>query len=658
MKTRVLFFFIILSFLFINNASALSSGKRSIRVNTKERLLTAPSGSFYQWYYNDCPLLLTSKNIKILAPGTYKVIVTNENGEKETLSAIITNQENETRKIYILGDSTACNWAAGYYPQSGWGQMLGHFFNSSVIIDNRAISARSAKSFYNDHWAPIKNALMPGDFVFIQFGINDAKKEDPLRYTDPFTTFQEYLTLFVNESRAKGAYPVLLTTGRRNRWNATIPPTLYDSYHDYPVATRQLAPKLNVPLIDLDQTAKTLLEGLGPEYVGPFMYMILDTAEYPVYPTGKYDEVHFQENGAIEMARLVTKAISEFDEDTIMNKLIPFIKPQYPITVTKNLPDGAILTRNASYPEGIPVTIKAKLDPAYDLIEWQDSLGNPVCKTDRYTFTMGNKPLSLTAILDDDPVADCSGEYNGSAYIDNCGDCVEGTTGMFPCCTDIKNGTYNVTCVSSGWCTQPVTIDGEEIQYVALKNCSENNSQTWLFTRGDDNYSIMKYNSGLYLGASNVSPGEIISVNQTEMKWRIEQNGKDTFLLVPDNKRNCVLDLYTLDNESFLSLSLRKNTITQKFKITIDSSFSSLKESNDDGSFSIYPNPFSNELTIKQKEKNDFLFSLYDMNGLELYNAFVESNSKLFVGDKISEGLYIAKVSQGENTWFYKVVKK
>jgi lysophospholipase L1-like esterase len=235
----------------------------TIEVNTSENTLSAPSACSYQWYFNGMKLSLNTREIKVISSGTYEVEMTGIHGEMETASiAVGFNDDGELITIYILGDSTAANWSSGYYPQTGWGQVLKYFFSPRILIDNRALSARSAKSFYNDHWAEIRNLLKPGDFVFIQFGINDSKSDDTARYSEPFTTFQDYLTLFVKETQTRGAHPVLLTTVRRNRWNTTVPPTLYPSYHDYPVATRQLAGELDVPLIDLDQLAVPLMEGL------------------------------------------------------------------------------------------------------------------------------------------------------------------------------------------------------------------------------------------------------------------------------------------------------------------------------------------------------------------------------------------------------------
>jgi lysophospholipase L1-like esterase len=255
--------------------------------------------------------------------------------------------EGEIYTIYILGDSTACEWTYNY-PLTGWGQVFGYFFDENVVIKNEALSARSSKSFYNDHWAPIRDVLQPGDFVFIQFGINDNKPDDPTRHTEPWSTFQDYLSLFVEESQAKGAFPVILTPVRRNSW--TNDSTVYDAWHDYPVAARALARELEVSLIDVDSLSAPLYEGLGPDYTGPFMYMNLEPGEYPAHPDGYSDNVHFQEMGAIEIARLVTEAIGNAVEDTILNRLIPHIKPMHKVAVSTNFPDETLFTRTAIYP--------------------------------------------------------------------------------------------------------------------------------------------------------------------------------------------------------------------------------------------------------------------------------------------------------------------
>ena len=47
--------------------------------------------------------------------------------------------------------------------------------------------------------------------MFIQFGHNDEKKENPKLYTEPGGTFDDNLRKFVNETRAKGGIPFFST---------------------------------------------------------------------------------------------------------------------------------------------------------------------------------------------------------------------------------------------------------------------------------------------------------------------------------------------------------------------------------------------------------------------------------------------------------------
>ena len=122
--------------------------------------------------------------------------------------------------IYTIGDSTmADKIKPNENPETGWCQVLPSFFDLNLVaIDNRAVNGRSTKSFINEkRWDSVYNSLKPGDYVFIQFGHNDAKVADSTRYTNPHTTYRHNLIRFVTETRAKGAIPILFwCIGRRN----------------------------------------------------------------------------------------------------------------------------------------------------------------------------------------------------------------------------------------------------------------------------------------------------------------------------------------------------------------------------------------------------------------------------------------------------------
>jgi lysophospholipase L1-like esterase len=205
--------------------------------------------------------------------------------------------------IYTIGDSTMANKTTGVYPETGWCQVLQQYFNAQVIIKNHAVNGRSTKSFIDEkRWQAVLDSLQPGDYVFIQFGHNDQKIKDSTRFTGPFGTYAENLEKFVNETRAKGATPVLFTSIVRRKFGNDG--KLTDSHGDYPVATRQVAKKLNVPLIDLQKLTEEWVNKLGDE---PSKAMFLWTQPNEKFPDGRKDDTHLSETGAIEVARLAVE---------------------------------------------------------------------------------------------------------------------------------------------------------------------------------------------------------------------------------------------------------------------------------------------------------------------------------------------------------------
>src|SRR5688572_32250403 len=86
--------------------------------------------------------------------------------------------------VYLIGDSTISIKETKAYPETGWGMPFAHFFDSTIVIENRTKNGRSTKSFMAEGlWQPVVDNLKEGDYVFIQFGHNDEGKEKVGRYT-------------------------------------------------------------------------------------------------------------------------------------------------------------------------------------------------------------------------------------------------------------------------------------------------------------------------------------------------------------------------------------------------------------------------------------------------------------------------------------------
>ena len=98
--------------------------------------------------------------------------------------------------IFWAGDSTVQTNNYATYPQTGIGQVFSLFLREGYQVENHAKNGRSTKSFLDEgRLAVIEQRLGEGDFLFIQFGHNDEKSEDPSRYTDPFSSFMENLEI-------------------------------------------------------------------------------------------------------------------------------------------------------------------------------------------------------------------------------------------------------------------------------------------------------------------------------------------------------------------------------------------------------------------------------------------------------------------------------
>jgi lysophospholipase L1-like esterase len=211
--------------------------------------------------------------------------------------------------VFIAGDSTAAAKQPDKRPETGWGEMLEqHFTPGKVRVDNRAMNGRSTKTFIGEgRWQSIVDDLKRGDYVFIQFGHNDESKEKGDRYTPP-DDYRKNLTRFVDEVRAKGGNPVLLTPVMRRRFDKDG--KFHDTHGEYPDIVRSVAKEQNVPLIDMHRMSEAVIVRYGVDHSGK-LFLQLKPGENPNYPNGVDDNTHFSPLGAEEMAKLAVDGIRE-----------------------------------------------------------------------------------------------------------------------------------------------------------------------------------------------------------------------------------------------------------------------------------------------------------------------------------------------------------
>lgn len=212
--------------------------------------------------------------------------------------------------LHLVGDSTMAEKGNSGLPERGWGQALRAWVQPPWRLVDHAANGRSTKSFRDlGHWATLLAQLHAGDCVVIQFGHNDAKKEDPARYADPTTAYPANLRAFIAEVRARGATPILATPIVRRVWQPDG--ALENTHGAYPDAVRAVAAAEQVPLLDLEALTRRLLVELGPEG-SKQLFMVFGPGEHPRLPLGKTDNTHLNEAGAPRVAALAVAEMRRF----------------------------------------------------------------------------------------------------------------------------------------------------------------------------------------------------------------------------------------------------------------------------------------------------------------------------------------------------------
>jgi len=195
--------------------------------------------------------------------------------------------------LFVIGDSTVRNGSGrGGGGQWGWGDLLAPYFNTNQInVVNRALGGTSSRTYYRDQWPRVAAMLKPGDFVIMQFGHNDgspinesvvsssARSRGTIKgvgdgsqditniLTKKFETvrsFGWYEKQMIQETRAKGATPMVCSLIPRNTWRNG---RAARNKNDYAGWAREAAESEHAPFLDINEIIARHYDELGQEKV-------------------------------------------------------------------------------------------------------------------------------------------------------------------------------------------------------------------------------------------------------------------------------------------------------------------------------------------------------------------------------------------------------
>ena len=237
---------------------------------------------------------------------------------------------NHLLRIVLVGDSTVTD-------NAGWGLGFKQFLDTNQTeLINTARGGRSSMSFMREGcWT---NALaLKGDYYLIQFGHNNEPGK-PGRSTD-MATFVANMTQYVDDARAIGAKPILVTPMVRRQWEKGSTNKINSSLVPYAAEVRKIAAGKNVPLVDLHDRAKELCESLGREKCLEF------SPSKTVDGTNTFDHTHLKGNGRVMFARLVVEELRR-----AVPELAPVLRaePADPNPVAKEAAFDAVVSADGS----------------------------------------------------------------------------------------------------------------------------------------------------------------------------------------------------------------------------------------------------------------------------------------------------------------------
>ena len=184
--------------------------------------------------------------------------------------------------LFLIGNSTMRNGTLGNgnNGQWGWGYFASQYFDETKItVENQALGGMSTRTFYTDLWPAVHQALEPGDWVIISIGHNDNGEffdqrraravipgvdEDTCyvgfnqrtQRQDTVYSYGHYLRLYIKETRARGANPILMSLTPRDAFDAKgrivrKPQTEWAAY---------IAAVEGVPFVDLNEISGAKLD--------------------------------------------------------------------------------------------------------------------------------------------------------------------------------------------------------------------------------------------------------------------------------------------------------------------------------------------------------------------------------------------------------------
>jgi lysophospholipase L1-like esterase len=260
--------------------------------------------------------------LALVAPGAASAAVIAQPGcsvavDPESVSTLAAAAATTTN-VWLAGDSTMANPSATC--PVGWGTEFDSLFHSNIVVNNLAVAGRSIQTWMYEgavtstigssgectlssttpstNWQKTLDGMKSGDYLLIQFGINDGDTACP-RHVGT-ARYQSLMTTMANAAIARGAHPILLTAVAA----ITCSGSTAVKNRGFVTQTTAAGTATGAPVIDLQTLSINYYNSLG---------FCPNNLDYTSGALGQFfcnDHTHFEAYGARRIMRLVSGALT------------------------------------------------------------------------------------------------------------------------------------------------------------------------------------------------------------------------------------------------------------------------------------------------------------------------------------------------------------
>lgn len=223
--------------------------------------------------------------------------------------------------VWLAGDSTMqpCSTAC----PCGWGSQFQSYLNANATVVNSGSGGRSIQTWlydpnvtttmgtdgecvvspktYATRWQAMLDGMKAGDYLFIEFGINDG--DSTCNRHVGTALFQKYLEYMAGEAKTRGAQAIFLTSTSAIACSGSTT----QANRGFGPQTKAAGTAAGVPVIDLTVLSAAFYTSLG---------LCPNASDYTSTSSavGKFfcdDHTHFETAGATQIAGVVAKALRD-----------------------------------------------------------------------------------------------------------------------------------------------------------------------------------------------------------------------------------------------------------------------------------------------------------------------------------------------------------